>query len=76
VPLKPLPNLRTEPRPQSALADDTWLLSLNAVARDLSVSRRMVVRMIDRGELSEVRIGRRRLVTAVSLADWKALRAG
>jgi len=50
----------------------TILLTINAAAEALSVSARTVRRLLDRGDLSTIRIGRTVRVSAADMADYVA----
>lgn len=45
-------------------------LSIDETAKQLSVSRRMVYLLINRGALPSIRVGRRRLVTRAALDEY------
>ena len=47
-------------------------LAISEAARRLAISSRTIHRLIQRGELPSILIGRRRLIRRSSLADWLA----
>jgi excisionase family DNA binding protein len=53
-----------------AEAPARFLLSITAAAECLGVKRSMMYQLIDAGEVTTVKIGRRRLVTAESLQAY------
>jgi excisionase family DNA binding protein len=53
-------------------SDPRALLSLHEVADALGVSARTVARLTASGDLTSVRVGRRRLVRVADLADYVA----
>lgn len=61
-----MPDIAELGRRVRPLADDLFL-PIDEVAKKLYISRRTVFRMMARGELERVKIGRRTLVTRASL---------
>ncbi len=49
------------------------VLSIPQVAKSLAISQRQVFRLLELGQLPSLRIGRRRLVRAATLAKFVAL---